>query len=221
MKPQWHFNSRRPCERMRDPKNDAFFTAESLENVSEALVREGIQNALDAPQRGADGVRQITVSIRFVPKAPAQVRQFLSGHFDSARQNFEHGLTHPNLHALFGEDCGHLVFEDFGTRGLTGDVKEWRLERAEQNAFFRFFRAEGWSAKTGESIGRHGVGKQVFLTASRLHALFGLTVRADNPARVLMGSAVVRNHSIGEQDFQPDAWFGCRETVLGNRTLSN
>lgn len=31
MNPCWHFNLRRPCERMRDSANDAFFTAESLE----------------------------------------------------------------------------------------------------------------------------------------------------------------------------------------------
>ena len=47
--------------------------------------------------------------------------------------------------------------------------------------------------------------------ASRLHAMFGLTVRADNPARVLMGSAVVRTHSIDEDDYEPDGWFGCRD----------
>ena len=51
MNAQWHFNPRRPCDRMRDSANDAFFTAESLENLSEALVREGIQNSLDAAQR--------------------------------------------------------------------------------------------------------------------------------------------------------------------------
>ena len=48
MNPQWHFNLRRACDRMRDSANDAFFTAESLENLSEALIREGIQNSLDA-----------------------------------------------------------------------------------------------------------------------------------------------------------------------------
>ena len=53
MNPCWHFNLRRPCERMRDSANDAFFTAESLENLSEALVREAIQNSLDAAQRDA------------------------------------------------------------------------------------------------------------------------------------------------------------------------
>ena len=80
-----------------------------------------------------------------------------------------------------------------------------------KNAFFSFFRAEGRSGKSGESLGRWGIGKQVFPTASRLHAMFGVTVRADSPNRVLMGSAVVRNHSVSGKDFQPDAWFGCRE----------
>lgn len=211
MNPLWHFNPRRPCDRMRDSANDAFFTAESLENLSEALVREGIQNSLDAARRDAGGVRQVKVSIQFVPNAPSEVREFLANHFSSARVNFERGLNLRNLNTLFDESSGYLVFEDFGTKGLTGDVHEWRLERAEQNAFFSFFRAEGQSPKSGESLGRWGIGKQVFPTSSRLHSMFGLTVRADNPSRVLMGSAVVRTHSIGEQDYQPDGWFGCRE----------
>ncbi len=213
MNPQWHFNPRRPCDRMRDSANDAFFTAESLENLSEALVREGIQNSLDAAQSAAGNVRQVRVRIRFVPSAAPDVRGYLAGLFGSARQNFEQGLAQPNLDGLFKEDCGYLVFEDFGTRGLAGDVDEWHLERAEQNAFFSFFRAEGRSSKTGESLGRWGIGKQVFPTASRLHAMLGLTVRDESPARVLMGSAVVRTHSIQGQDFQPDAWFGCRDVA--------
>lgn len=211
MKLQWHFNQRRACDRMRDSANDAFFTAESLENLSEALVREGIQNSLDAAQRSNGNVRQVRVRICIVPRAPLEVRAYLADLFASARQNFERGLFGLNLDNLFGEDCGYLVFEDFGTRGLTGDVEEWRLERAEQNAFFSFFRAEGRSPKTGESLGRWGIGKQVFPTASWLHAMFGLTIRDETPERVFMGSAVVRNHSVNGQDFQGDAWFGCRD----------
>jgi len=211
MKPQWHFNKRRACDRVRDSANDAFFTAESLENLSEALVREGIQNALDAAQRSNGNVRQVRVRICIVPRAPSEVRAYLSTLFESARQNFQCGLSVSKLDDLFGDDCGYLVFEDFGTRGLTGDVEEWRLEGAEQNAFFSFFRAEGRSPKTGESLGRWGIGKQVFPTASRLHAMFGLTIRDETPERVFMGSAVVRNHSVDEQDFQGDAWFGHRD----------
>src|SRR5438132_10870451 len=100
MKPQWHFNPRRPCDRMRDSANDAFFTAESLENLSEALVREGIQNSLDAAQRGKGNPREVRVRISFVPSAPLDVREYLAELFGSARQNFERGLSHSNLDNL-------------------------------------------------------------------------------------------------------------------------
>jgi len=195
---------------MRDSANDAFFTAESLENLSEALIREAIQNSLDAAQRDGSGSRQVRVRIAFQPKASPAAREFLVGQFASVRENFARGIGVASVDAWLA-DCGYVVIEDFGTRGLTGDVNEYRLEFAERNAFFSFFRAEGRSAKTGESLGRWGIGKQVFPTSSRLHAMFGVTVRADAPNRVLMGSAVVRNHSVGGKDYQPDAWFGCRE----------
>ena len=211
MTPQWHFNIRRPCDRMRDSANDAFFTAESLENLSEGLVRESIQNSLDAAQRDGDGVRQVRVRIAIEPKASAAARDTLKGLFNPVRENFARGLGLANIEPLFGEECGYVVFEDFGTRGLTGDVKEHRLDYADKNAFFSFFRAEGRSSKGGENLGRWGIGKQVFPTASRLHAMFGLTVRDDKLNRVLMGSAVVRSHSVAGTDFQPDGWFGCRD----------
>jgi len=212
MNPQWHFNQRRSCDRVRDSANDAFFTAESLENLSEALVREGIQNSLDAARRDEANVRDVRVRICFTPAASTDARSYLTKMFEPAREHFERGVGRIRLDTLFGPNCGYLLFEDFGTKGLVGDVNEWRLERAEQNAFFSFFRAEGRSAKTGENLGRWGIGKQVFPTASRLHAMIGLTVRADAPSKVLMGSAVVRTHAVQGQDYQPDGWFGCRES---------
>jgi len=212
MNPQWHFNRRRPCNRVRDSVNDAFFTAESLENLSEALVREGIQNSLDAARRGEANERDVRVRIGFVPSASAEARGYLASMFEPAQQHFELGVGGIRFGNVFGAGCGYLRFEDFGTKGLTGDVNEWRLEHAEQNAFFSFFRAEGRSAKTGENLGRWGIGKQVFPTASRLHAMIGLTVRSDAPAKVLMGSAVVRSHSVQGLDYEPDAWFGCRNS---------
>jgi hypothetical protein len=110
MTPKWHFNERRPSDRVRDTANDAFFTAESLENLSEALVREGIQNSLDAAERSDGSVRQVRVRIRFVPRASADARQYLTDLFSSARQNFEAGLSRSSLDRLFGEQCGYLYF---------------------------------------------------------------------------------------------------------------
>ena len=67
MNPKWHFNVQRLCSRARNPENEAFFTAETLDNLSEALVREGIQNSLDAAKRSSDEVRQVLVRIQFEP----------------------------------------------------------------------------------------------------------------------------------------------------------
>lgn len=209
MKPQWHFNQRRPCDRMRDSANDAFFTAESLENLSEALVREGVQNSLDAAARGGANERDVNVRISFVPRASANAADLLASMFEPVRQHFVSGIG-VSSNGLWDANCGYLVFEDLGTKGLTGDVAEYRLDMAENNAFFSFFRAEGRSAKHGESLGRWGIGKHVFPTASRLHAMFGLTVRNETPTKALMGSAVLRSHSVAGTDYQPDAWFGCR-----------
>ena len=195
---------------MRDSANDAFFTAESLENLSEALIREGIQNSLDAAKRGPANDREIRIRIAFVPNAPAETRKAMSALFAPAKDHFEKGLLNGSFSDIFDTTAGFLVFEDFGTKGLSGDAAEWRLEQAEENAFFSFFRAEGRSAKTGESLGRWGIGKQVFPTASRLHSMFGLSIRSDAPNEVLMGSAVVRTHTVNGQEYQPDGWFGCR-----------
>ena len=196
---------------MRDSANDAFFTAESLENLSEALIREGIQNSLDAAVRGPGNVREVTVKISLVPKASGDALKRILALFDPVRNHFERGLSTGLLTRLTESNTGWLVFEDFGTKGLDGDISEWRLDQSESNAFFSFFRAEGRSSKSGASLGRWGIGKQVFPTASQLHAMFGLSVRSDSPNKVLMGSGVIRTHSIDGKDYQPDAWFGYRE----------
>src|SRR5262245_37751747 len=107
MKPQWHFNIRRPCDRMRDSANDAFFTAESLENLSEALVREGIQNSLDAAQRGAGGEREVHVRIRVVPSASPEAREYLKTIFEPSQQHFERGIGEIDFDELLGENCGY------------------------------------------------------------------------------------------------------------------
>ena len=211
MNPKWHFNRRRPCDRARNSSNEAFFTAESLENLSEALVREGIQNSLDAARTTDGRVKDVRVRIAHVPKAPSSAAEIIRECFSPVAGHYEKGLRKTPVEKLFNQDVGFLVFEDFGTKGLQGDVEEYRLDRAEKNAFFSFFRAEGMSAKDEDKIGRWGVGKHVFPTASQLHSMFGLTVREENPTKVLMGSAVVRIHTLNDEEYHPDAWFGLRD----------
>ena len=44
----WHFSRKRPSDKTRDPIASEFFASDAIKDAGEALVREGIQNSLDA-----------------------------------------------------------------------------------------------------------------------------------------------------------------------------
>lgn len=170
-----------------------------------ALIREGIQNALDA---------------RVSQKKKVTVRIYLSGEEEALHYNdlepFVSGLLQHlkapgnglENHPTDLETCPFLVFEDFETTGLTGDPGEGSFSKAQGNHFFHFLRAEGRSDKGEESIGRWGVGKSVFNLASRASAFLCLTVRKDDGSQLLMGHAILKHHSMEGKDFVPDGYLG-------------
>src|SRR5206468_12888717 len=88
-----------------------FFKAQDL---ADALVRESIQNSLDA-RRGRSAVR---VRFSFASMYADAVRPYLEGldaHLQAASKT---------MHAILpraAEDVPCLLIEDYGTRGLTGD----------------------------------------------------------------------------------------------------
>lgn len=204
MKPSWHFNERRRGDKNREPIVGEFFATDIMRNPAEALVRESIQNILDA---GPDG-------------QPVQARIYLSGQKEALppdrvapymREGWPHFLAdHNGLKDQPGENdlCSFLVIEDFGTTGLTGDVEQWQDRPGVKNSFYYFFRAEGQSGKGELDRGRWGVGKTVFPRSSRINSCFGLTVRKDDGRQLLMGMAVLKSHHVGGGYFSPDGYFG-------------
>lgn len=201
---RWHFNTMRPCDKARDPIQGEFFAIDAISDPGEALVREGIQNSLDA----RDGDQKVKVRIRVSGMDAAVSRTattpFLAGlseHLKAPRN----GLRDiPDD----GEACPILVFEDFGTKGLLGDPTEWKPANKSHNHFYHFFRAEGRSDKSETDIGRWGVGKQVFPRVSRINSIFGLTVRRDDKKKLLMGMAVLKSHDVNGVRYAPDGWLG-------------
>jgi hypothetical protein len=200
MTPQWHFNKPKPGDKNREPILGEFFATEAITNPAEALVREGDQNSLDAGEGGLVQVR-IYVSGATGALSPTVVAPY----FVSAW---------PHIHAqgnglrdapTSDEPCPFLTFEDFGTSGLTGDVAQWHERPGVDNPFYYFFRAEGQSGKGEQDRGHWGVGKTVFPRSSRVSAYFGLTVRADDGKRLLMGQSVLKSHFVGDDYFSPDA----------------
>jgi len=191
-----------------------FFATSSIRNLAESVVREGIQNALDAGIRNDVGRFEEPVEIRISLRSgensvrAADHKQFLSGiwpHINAPGN----GLIREEI-PQSREDCPCLLFEDFNTYGLTGDPAQSRDIEGEKNPFFHFFRAEGRSAKSGDERGRWGVGKYVFPRSSRIKTIFGYTVRADDGRALLMGSSVLRSHAVSDIDFLPDGLFGIR-----------
>lgn len=205
----WHFYHQRPTDPVHNPISGEFFSTEAVGDVAEAVVREGIQNSLDARLSSADGTRE-----------RAEIRIFLSGvegALSSLQTQRWFELLWPHIkipgnglrdQPSENESCPFLLFEDFNTSGLTGDTETHEIIEGVTNHFLNFFRAEGHSDKTGKDVGSWGVGKMVFPRASRISSFFGLTIRNDDKKAYLLGRSILRYHRIGSQAYKSDGYFG-------------
>jgi len=220
MNPRWTFEPRSRSAKVRDPLVGEFFATSAIRNLAESIVREGIQNALDAGVRCERGKFEDPVSIRIELRRGTNAVQ-AANHSPFFRDIWPHiqargnGLERDETPAA-NDTCPCLLFEDFNTSGLTGDVAQDKDIEGAKNPFFHFFRAEGRSAKSGDERGRWGVGKHVFPRASRIKTVFGFTVRRDDGRALLMGSTVLRSHAVGDTDYLPDGFFGTRTENSGD-----
>jgi len=172
----------------RPPTQRDQFNNDDVELV-DALVRESLQNSLDA--RDANGI--VRVHFRLHDASPT--------HFEALARflDLENLRIHLRATKMLPDDvdleqCRLLVIEDFGTTGLTGAWDEW-----DKKPFCDFWRRMGVSNKRGGSLGRWGLGKLVFSSASQARIFFGLTVRSDDASRgYLMGQAVLTTHELDD-----------------------
>ncbi len=201
----WQFNKLHPSQKLREPIQGEFFAADAISNPGEALVREGIQNSLDARREGEKVIVHIQVSGPDDALPRTAVSSFLNGLYEHIKAP-SNGLREIPSDS---ERCHFLIFEDFGTTGLLGDPAEWNPPAGSKNHFFHFFRADGLSNKSEKDIGRWGVGKQVFPRASRINSILGLTVRSNDGKKLLMGMSVLKSHDIKGVRYAPDGWLGC------------
>src|SRR5690606_9836914 len=209
--PIWRFRRMQPGEMNIDPIEAEFFSTEALDSLADALVREAIQNSLDARVPG----NTLRVRVSF-PTADAwrtgdARERYLAGlqdHLAASRS----GVSAEALPRA-DEPLSYLVIEDFGTRGLQGDpsqAEDLELEPvgAERNDFFYFWRNIGRSRKGANDLGRWGLGKTVFQAASRINSFFALTVRANDRRRLLLGQSVLKVHRLHGDRYYPYGYFG-------------
>ncbi|PIQ95616.1 MAG: hypothetical protein COV67_13900 [Nitrospinae bacterium CG11_big_fil_rev_8_21_14_0_20_56_8] len=190
-----------------DPIEGEFFSTEHLDSLADGLVRESIQNSLDAGIPGQT-VRVVFRLFSGHPDNNGVVVQYLEGlrpHL-TAEQN---GLIQPPTPE---EPDSFLIIEDYGTRGLEGDPTQDDDRQTQdgetKNDFFYFWRNIGRSGKSATDRGRWGLGKTVFQVTSRINSFFGMTVRNSDGKRFLMGQSVLKTHWVDEKKHSPYGWFG-------------
>lgn len=207
MKPEWHFRERILGETNVESISDEFFASDVISDPGRALVREGIQNSLDAARDGQK------VRVRILLSTGNRIAtRYLNEMFMPAWPHFIHsrsGLRKTEIPDP-SEPCDFLVFEDFNTRGLKGDIEEGYEPDVGSNHFYYFFRAEGQSDKRKTERGSWGVGKQTFARASRIRSILGLTIQDDTRETYLMGRSLLKIHRI-DNKYHQDGYYGIRQ----------
>lgn len=204
----WHFKAHSPGSTIREPIAGAFFASDAVSEPGAALVREGIQNSLDAALAGG----RVLVRISLFGEKDAPDWPEINPYFAGAAVHYtadDNGLHRENIP---NENTPRtlLIFEDFGATGLQGDPETPYPPRdRRENNFFHFFRAEGLTDKDPGKRGSWGLGKDTFFRASKVNTVFGLTVRDDDHRRLLMGKTVLKSHYVGADYFQ-DGYFGIK-----------
>lgn len=184
-------------EMERPPTQRDQFDNDDVELV-DALVRESIQNSLDARSESVPGPVRVCFRIsELTGEKLAQANEIIQP------ENLNKHLNACDLPSINNsEPLRVLVVEDFGTTGLTGS---WNS--MDEMPFSDFWRRMGRSHKSGQALGRWGLGKLVFSSSSKGRVFLGLTVRAGDAARLLMGQAVLTTHQLKDGTRQDSHGF--------------
>ncbi len=217
MPPAWYFSPFRRGDQRNDPISHALFSQDEVADLAGSVVREAIQNSLDAHPRNSTAPVEVifTLRRRLAPSAET-FAPFLAG----LREHLEAIDTGLDSVPASHGSIPLLTIEDFGTSGLEGDPEQWDPLDGERNGFFLFFHATGTSGKTGESRGRWGVGKFVFPLASRANTWFGLTISSRRPHPTLMGRCLLKTHRAGGVTCHPDGRWGVESDGFVRPVLS-
>jgi hypothetical protein len=197
----WSFRRMGRGEINQDPFQNEFFIP--TEGLADGLVRETIQNSLDARSSGEP------VRVRYTFPAEPLDRLKATVYLRGLREHLPLGSD-----AIIDGNVSYLVVEDFNTVGLRGDPLQEDDASPEtgvpRNDYYYFWRNIGRSDKSENDRGRWGLGKTVFPASSWIGSFWGLTVR-DDGSSYLMGQSVQKTHSFDGRKYAPYGYFGLHE----------
>ena len=192
-----------------DPIEGEFFSTEALGSLSDALIREAVQNSLDAAIPG----EQVKVTITFSSSDQHLPTSKSEAYLRGLKSHLEAKQTGLSDRVRLTDPMNYLVIEDFGTRGLEGDTREDEDKGTDgkKNDFFYFWRNIGRAVEGTTARGRWGLGKTVFQAASRINSFFGLTIRRNDPRKLVLGQSVLKIHWCDGTRHSPYGFYGLFE----------
>lgn len=163
----------------------------------EALVREAVQNSMDASLGNGHCVR-----VRFTRSrvAGGEVQFLFEGLSDHLKASDIQTVSLGKIGFPF------LAVEDFETTGLGGDVDPPGKSTV-LGDFYNFWWSDGSMRKRGKSGGRWGLGKYSFFGASKLKSFWGVTARSEDKRVFLMGRSLLKSHSINGIRYNIDGFY--------------
>lgn len=180
---------------------EAFFTNHDVLTSQSVLVRESIQNAIDAKAPSGDG------PVRMYFKLFETSSEVAERYFSTLYPRIEAaGLKGTCLPAA-GENCQVLLVEDFNTTGLLGEISAKKPKSKTENSFWYFAWARGISGKSEGTRGKNGVGKIVFPRSSKIKSQLVYSVRdfkSTSHQGILFGNALLKIHKIAGEKFESD-----------------
>jgi hypothetical protein len=182
------------------------------------LLREVLQNALDARRPGPLHGEPVLVSVRESTLSDAGAAYFErlvpDGHLARLHASM------PQLAEGSPELRRFLVVEDFGTTGLTGETASPDVDGDGQNWNAFWFREGEGGKEQGSGNGGAGQGKITYFSTSAIRTIFVYTVRCDDNRSLLFGaSSFLRDYDFGGQKCLRDSYWGIR-VRRGDATIS-
>lgn len=184
-----------------DPTQKAHFqTGGSLCKTS---INEIGQNSKDSKSKSRNkSSLRIFISDEKTHAKPEEYAPYLGSAIPHIMSNSSGVLNPPD----FDQPMKYMVVEDFNTTGLEGDPLLGYLEKPDPNVannFYYFWRNYGRSGKTGQMLGRYGLGKTIYAVLSRINTFYGLTVRESDGRNMLMGQTILKTHNRHDDKRQP------------------
>ena len=196
----WSFTEYGTQETIAQSKLDQFFTANGGAGEVVSLIRESLQNALDAKSSKTTEPVKVKLTLGSLSSAGDILINF-NEHVSAVieQRNVRFPKKMPNSYPF-------ILIEDFNTTGFGGCFD--KNDENNKDSLVKFWWEEGISEKRKGGGGSHGVGKVTLSSASKSRLFFAYSFREEDDDELFFGYCRIGNHNFEKKKLREYARFG-------------